>query len=273
MQRLLDGLRHGDDAGYVVRCRCVADRDGQGDTTVDHIRLFPLRPEIRWIYRVHEQILPALRRAGIGIRWAEVTIHHHGYTDPSLRQRKLDRDVRLLGLELQERPGDPFVLFNLGWIAIERKDPATALGYLETSLANSSTGDSIVRKLHALIAQAHQMRGDLAAARAACRAGLDLTPDDPELLFRHGIVCRAQGDRDGAQISWRKILDASHHPARFSSIATGITGAVTRKNLALLHEERGEPDKAARLWREVLADSPADPDASAALARLGGRPG
>ena len=36
---------------------------------VDHVRLFPLREDVRWTYRVHEQILPALRRAGVPVRW------------------------------------------------------------------------------------------------------------------------------------------------------------------------------------------------------------
>ena len=45
---------------YVVRCKCDPGSDGSGgETVVDHIRLFPLRPDVRWTYRVHEQILPS----------------------------------------------------------------------------------------------------------------------------------------------------------------------------------------------------------------------
>ena len=37
---------------------------------VDHVRLFPLRPDVRWTYRVHEQILPSLmKRARVTVRW------------------------------------------------------------------------------------------------------------------------------------------------------------------------------------------------------------
>jgi len=57
-------------AAYVVKCSCDPGQDGSGgDTVVDHIRLFPLREDVRWTYRVHEQILPALRRAGVPVRW------------------------------------------------------------------------------------------------------------------------------------------------------------------------------------------------------------
>ena len=80
-------------AGYVVRCACDPSPDGSGgETVVDHVRLFPLRDDVRWTYRVHEQILPALRRAGIPVRWTDLVVRHTGYVDLALRARKLDRD-------------------------------------------------------------------------------------------------------------------------------------------------------------------------------------
>ena len=88
-----DGRR----AAYVVKCACDPGQDGSGgDTVVDHIRLFPLREDVRWTYRVHEQILPALRRAGVPVHWTDVTVRHTGYTDRALRARKLDRDANIL---------------------------------------------------------------------------------------------------------------------------------------------------------------------------------
>ena len=84
LRRLLDGLRPGDESAYVVRCACDPEPRGGGQTVVDHIRLFPLRQDVRWTYRVHEQILPALRRANISVRWSDVVVRHTGYTDPDL---------------------------------------------------------------------------------------------------------------------------------------------------------------------------------------------
>ena len=49
--RLLGKLRADDEAGYVVRCACAPSPDGiKGETVVDHVRLFPLRPGVRWNY-------------------------------------------------------------------------------------------------------------------------------------------------------------------------------------------------------------------------------
>jgi hypothetical protein len=50
-------------------CSCDPGPNGDGgQTVVDHIRLFPLREDVRWTYRVHEQMLPALRRINVPVR-------------------------------------------------------------------------------------------------------------------------------------------------------------------------------------------------------------
>ena len=159
-------------SAFVVRCKCDPGPDGSGgDTVVDHIRLFPLIEGVRWTYRVHEQILPALKRAGVPVEWTDITVRHTGYADRALRMRKLDRDARILHEELAERPDDPFTLFNLGSIAIERAEWNESLGYLKRSLAASAPSDSIVRKLYALIARSYQMLRDFPAALATLRRG------------------------------------------------------------------------------------------------------
>ena len=268
LQSLLDGLSAGDDAAYVVKCSCDPDNNGGGgQTVVDHIRLFPLRDGIRWEYRVHEQILPSLRRANIPVRWTDVTVRHTGYTDPDLRDRKLERDVGILRRELEDRPDDPFVLFNLGSIAVERKDWTGALVDLERSLASSAPTDSITRKLYALIARSRQMLGDLDGALRTCGEGLAVDPEDAELLFRRGILHRHRGELAEAESNWRRILGL-RRPEQFCSVDEGIYGHLTLRNLAMLAEDRGDRAEASRLWTAVLDKCPGDHDASMRLAQM-----
>ena len=213
LQAILASLRAGEEAAYVVRCACDPSPDGTGgETVVDHIRLFPLRDDVRWTYRVHEQILPALRRAKVPVRWTDLTVRHTGYVDRALRDRKLERDIKILKCELEDRPDDPFVLFNLGAIAIERREWREALGFLERSLAGSAPTDSIVRKLFALIARAHQMLGDSRAALQTCARGLEVDPDDAELWFRKAVVHRHRGESHDAEQSL--AADLGPAPAR-----------------------------------------------------------
>ncbi len=255
-------------AAFVVRCACDPGADGSGGrTVVDHIRLFPLRDDVRWSYRVHEQILPALQRAKVPVRWTDLVVRHTGYTDPALRARKLNRDTRILLAELKDRPEEPFVLFNLGAIAIERQEWGGALDYLGRSLAHSAPSDSITRKLFALIARAHQMLGDTGAALRACAEGLSLHPEDAELWFRCAVVHRHRGESAQAEACWRRILSL-HRPEQYCSLDEGIYGHITRRNLAVLAAERGDRAAAARLWRDVLAECPGDREALTHLERL-----
>jgi tetratricopeptide (TPR) repeat protein len=270
LRALIEGSRPGDQAAYVVRCACASSPGGTtGETVVDHVRLFPLRPEVRWTYRVHEQILPSLKRAKVPVQWTDLTIRHMGYVDPALRARKLDRDARILKRELEERPDEPFVLFNLGSIAVERRQWAEALAFLTHSLAGSAPSDSIVRKLYALTARVHQMMGNLEEALRTCTDGLKLDPDDAELWFRKGVVHRHRGESSEAERCWRLILNLKR-PDQFCSFDQGIYGHLTRRNLAALAAERGDQAEVERLWNDVLAECPRDREALAKLHRLNG---
>jgi len=201
------------------------------------------------------------------VRWTDIIVRHTGYVDPALRERKLQRDSKILEEELAERPDNPFVLFNLGSIAIERENWSTALGFLQRSLAGSAPTDSITRKLFVQIARCHQMLGELPIALSACTEGLSLDPDDAELLFRKGFLHRQMGQPAEAEASWRRIVGLKR-PDQFSSLDEGIYGHLTYRNLAVLAEERGDRDEAMRLWERVLVERPEEPEAHAILSQL-----
>ena len=140
------------------------------------------------------------------------------------------------------------------------------MDFSSKSLASSAPSDSIVRKLYALIARAHQMMGNSQAAIQTCLEGLKLDPQDAELWFRKGVVHRHRGESAEAEKAWRRILGLKR-PDQFCSVDQGIYGHLTRRNLAALAAERGDRQECERLWREVLAECPGDHEA---LAKLGG---
>jgi tetratricopeptide (TPR) repeat protein len=254
LRALFAGLKD-ENAAYVMQCLCLPDPQSGAATAVDHVRLFRNRPEHRWEFRVHEQILPSLRRSGADIRWADVVIHHAGYQDPALRARKLQRDLRLLNLENEEVPDHPFTLFNLGSVMQELGRPAEALPLLRRSLERSQPDDSIVRKLFALIAQGHRQLGQPGEALAACRAGRSYFAEDAELLFTEGMVRREQGDLAGAEACLVRLL-SQREGAHFASIDAGIRGYKARFNLGTVYKEQGRPAEAEEQWRLALAERP-----------------
>jgi hypothetical protein len=234
-------------------------RGPDGGTAQVHVRhRWPPRPEPpphgRWVLMQGE----LERRRTSLIAWAR-------FRGCSMRSscwtqvRAIGR-WRLPGNSAHECLIDPFVLFNLGAIAIEQQDWPQALEYRRHSLAGSAPTDSITRKLYALIARAHQMLREPEQALAACAAGLAFDPNDGELLFREAIVRRQTGDHDGAERCWRRILTL-RRPDQFSSVDQGIYGHLTRRNLAALAPERGDHGEATRLWRAVRAECPDDREA------------
>jgi len=227
-------------AAYVVKCRCVPDRPGGPATVVDHVRLFPVRPDVRWDFRVHEQVLPALRAAGVPVRWAAAAaaVEHVGYVDPAVRRRKLGRDLRLLELELAERPGHPFTLFNLGAVYAELGDDDRAADHLARSLAASDPRDSIVRKAYALLAGTHRRRGRAGEAAKAVSAGREVYPDDAELLFLDATLRREAGDLPGAEAALGRLLAGGEGP-HFASVDDSLRGAKAHHALGLVRLAAG----------------------------------
>jgi glycosyltransferase involved in cell wall biosynthesis len=95
LRTLLSGLTH-ENAAYVMKQRSAMPQVNGSATVVDQVRLFRNDPEIRWRYRVHEQILPALRVARHDVHFTDIFVEHTGYQDAALLRRKTERNLRLL---------------------------------------------------------------------------------------------------------------------------------------------------------------------------------
>ena len=172
-------------------------------------------------------------------------MQHTGYTDPALRQRKLQRDLRLLEMEQREQPHDPFTLFNLGATYAELRRHDDALPMLQESLARSHASDSIVRKLYALIANCHLSRRRTDEALKACAQGQAVCPGDQELLFLEALIRTEQGDLQGAKAVLLRLLggeDGQH----FASVVDGLRGHKGQHQLALVCLRLGELPEAER---------------------------
>ena len=256
-----------DMVAYSMKCLCPPDPVHGTATSVDHIRLFRNHPNMRWEYRVHEQILPSVRRLKGAVRWADVTIRHVGYQDPALRRRKLERDLRLLQMEDAEKPDHPFTLFNLGMVFQELGQVREALARFQRSLERSEPGDSIVRKLYALIVQCHRNLGETQPALAACQAGRGHYPEDCELLFQQALLLLETRNPAEAERCFLHLLE-KREGAHFASLDLGLQGYKARHNLAVLYYEQGRLAEAEAQWRAALAEQPNFAPARGALEKL-----
>ncbi len=241
---------------YALKVRSILDTAGRSSRLLDQVRLFPNLPSVRWEYRVYEQILPAVHRAGGAIRWADVVIDHTGYQDAGVRQGKLDRNLRLLEQDDAERPDDSFTLFNLGWTSLDLGRTEQALSFLRRSLERAAADSSIVRKLYDLLATCCRQSGQREEALAWCRKGLAACPDDLELLLHEGLLLWDSGHRDQACACLARLLDV--RPGQyFASVDAGLRGYKTRHLLADWYRQQGRLNEAEVQWRAASTDNPA----------------
>jgi tetratricopeptide (TPR) repeat protein len=274
LRSLLEHERPLDLLGFVMQVHCPgAGGSASGDVTVvDHIKLFRNRADLRFEGRIHEQILPAIRRAGGEVAWTDVhVVHKHGSVTAAARAGKHARDLRLLELEYRDVGEHPFVLFNLGMTYCDMDRHQEATEYLERCLLASTANESHLSKAYSLLVACHLKLERFERAEAISREAVTRFPDDPETLFRHALCAHHAGRHRDSIACYRQILAATTEtPERkrhtFSSGDAGIGGHKARHNLAAVLADVGRLAEAEAELRIALDEAP---HFQAALAALG----
>ena len=241
--------------GYTIKYLCLPDPETGTATIIDRPRLLPNRAEVRWEYRVHEQV-----RFGHGVpkdwlRSTDIVIHHVGLQDIHLRKKKLERNLRLLEMEYQQRPTDPFILFYLGSTYLEKNAPQKALGFLQAGLDLAEPTDVLTRKFYALIAQCYRLLEKHEEARQICQSGLGIFPRDSEILFQKGLALQKLGNKTESISCLLQLVEGNDGTYR-SGADTGIRGCKAHHNLAILFQETEQWDEAEKHWHLALEYEP-----------------
>ncbi len=258
-QALRQGLKDNKSA-YVMR-QMSQSADGTGSAmAVDQVRLFSNDPALRWEYRVHEQILLSIRRAGHQVCWTDIVIGHTGYQQSVLAGEKLERNIRLLRLQDGEKPNDPVTLYHLGLAVNQQGRSAEALPLLQRSLELTPAHYSTRAKLYAMLSRIQYRLGQREQALAVCRAGRREHPVDAELLFVESMLLLETRDLGGAEACLLKLLGL---PARqqFTSVDAGLVSYKARYLLGEVYEAQGRLEEARQQWRQVCQEQPGYPPA------------
>jgi hypothetical protein len=204
-----------------------------------HARLFQNDPRIRWEYRVHEQIVPAIHRSGGSLQDTDISIVHIGYAQPSAVTAKWTRNLRLLDRSLETSPLDGFLLSCRAATLVDLGRSTEALVALNLC-ALSFRGRSPPPNVFALTARAYAMEGELHAALLRVREGLSAYPADARLLFAEAETLCAPGSYEEAETCLRAQLLLGEQHARFACADRTIAGFRVRHLLAELLLHRGQ---------------------------------
>lgn len=245
------------DAGVVYLMKQWSPQHASGgpELAVDQARFFRRLPGVTWQYRLHEQIMPSLQKAGAKRVVTDIVIQHLGYQDPALRLRKLGRNLRILETELSLQPDDPFTLFNMGGTCLEMGDQEKAVTHLERCLEKSPAGASILPKVFVLLSQCHRMASRLHKALERCEEGRKRFPNSPEVCFEEGLVHLARRDSASARKSFEDVLNRPRQPQYIASIP-GLSTYLARHHLALALRDLGDLSAAEQHWRETIRETP-----------------
>ncbi len=265
-RRLFAGLRD-ENAAFLMRQLSESPDPMGSSTAVDQIRLFRNRPDVRWEYRIHEQILLSIRRTNASVRSSGIVIDHSGYEDPDLRVRKLERNTRLLEIAYAEKPEDPIIAFNLAWVYQKSSQLEQARSLLELCKRQLPPQVSIVPKVYRLLAQILERLNRVPEALETFAAASKLFPLDVDLLLHHGLLLRRQKDYPAAEQCFRTILTVppGNYPV---GLDLGLRGYKTRNALAELYFEQRRFDEAETEWKAVVDEQPGFIPGSVGLAEI-----
>lgn len=255
LRDLVDSDHHPGMLGYVMQVHCPGETDGEL-TVVDHLKLFRNHQGIEFEFRIHEQLLPSIRRLDGEVAFTDIYVIHSGSShDPAVKAKKIERDLFLLHLELAERGEHPFVLFNLGMTHAEALEHDVAIDYLERCIKVSGEQDSHTRKAYALLAANLMEVGRLENATKIVEQAMSLYPGDKELTFRLAMLHHDQGNNAEARDRYLECLkdDGVRH---FMSRDVGIDSFKARHNLAVVYENLGDSAAAKGQWMELIDSFP-----------------
>lgn len=235
----------------------VRSESGPADQrTVNNAWISRLLPRgVRYAGQVHEQPVTDLARVRLPL-----VIGHDGYVGPQL-QAKQGRNRGLLEQALGQRPGDPYLLFQLGQDHEVYGELATAADHYLQALPQVPVGTPYRHALFTRLLYCLSRSGRLEQAITLAGEAMDEWASSPDYFFVLGnlfldaaIEQPEQAEAQWlpmAESAWLRCIDIGEQPTLEGSVA-GRGSFLAAHNLYALYEGIGNVAQAAH-YRQ-LAD-------------------
>lgn len=220
-----------------------------------HVKLFPRHPEIRFRYRVHEQVADSIRQLGLARKMSGAVIRHTRRDTPQATAARMERNLRLLKLDLADLPDDPVIHLHLAMTYLGLPDHADdAVEYAQRCLQGLPPDSSARSHAYLVLAKAQRQAGDPDAEFQTCLEAHRESPDNAVILLILGGLYERRGGLQDAAGCYRRVIDSGklqismqHDPDILSRSAV---------SLGRLYIRMGRRGQAETVWREFLERHP-----------------
>ncbi len=172
-------------------------------------RLFRNRPAYRYEQPIHEQIRPAIERAGGVVIVSDLMIFHYGYAQQTAQgqDRRAQRNLAILERALEAAPNDPYLHYQLGVTYQALGQPERAAEALRKALTLDCTtlGNAALDRLHMKLAQLALAADQYDDAIAHARASLTHNPDNSVSLYVLALAHMLAGHIEQAYRCFRRL--------------------------------------------------------------------
>jgi glycosyltransferase involved in cell wall biosynthesis/cytochrome c-type biogenesis protein CcmH/NrfG len=160
------------------------------------LAIFPNDPALRYVGAIHEQLTDHQEPPrGLKVRSLnDIVCHHYGYAKAVIaRKDKKSRNMRILLKELEHKPEDAFVRYNVALQLRLEGQLGEAVGHVRECLRLcAARGESFrppyLESAHILLADLLVRQGDFPRVAEACEEGLKTFPNCFDLLGRLGMA-------------------------------------------------------------------------------------
>ncbi|RLC26746.1 MAG: hypothetical protein DRH56_04075, partial [Deltaproteobacteria bacterium] len=241
-------------------------RGNRGCSTFRQVRLFPGRPGLAFEGRIHEQIIPALDRAGIVIKHVDIPILHTGYADEAERRKKARRNLAILE---KDDPTPVNLIYRANMLETLGRGEEAARLLLRALEDDESLQrlDGWYEKAVADLARIWIRQGKTAPCERLLSRGLARVPAAFPLLLLMAEVMIRKGVSDAA-LPYLEL--AEKNPPRVGPVASNPEQGMSRL-FFLMGECRidsGDPEAARNAFMESLRWSPGNRDAAEGIRRV-----
>ncbi len=251
-------------ASFDMRC---AEADGQ-ESVVSMVRAWRRRDDVRYRYRIHEQILPDLwqviKAEGLKKTHCRGEIYHEGYLPEIVEARgKEQRNLRIFALQLEETPDDLYILYKYSDYMRrfpEYSDRVVELLERAYSIMQTLPEADLKRltysgQITAILGEILQRDGQIDHAWDVTSFGLEHCQETPDLLYIHGKTALLRNDGVAAEVAFTKCRSYEGRTA-VVAVMPHITGVGAVMGLARARFLQGKKEEACATAKTAMESNP-----------------